>query len=90
MIEELVRLVDSNPPATAELLERMLEANAPNFDMDDKLKGLIEKLAALGHREEAIRCLEKLRNSLPGVNDLYKRLVVPEQSSKRPGGLLDS
>jgi hypothetical protein len=76
MIEELARLVDSNPPATAEVLERMLDANAPNYDMDDKLKGLIQKLAALGLRAEAIRCVEKLRKSLPGMIDLYKQLAA--------------
>jgi hypothetical protein len=76
MVEELVRLVDSNPPATAEVLERMLDANAPSYDMDDKLKGLIQKLAALGLRAEAIRCVEKLRKSLPGMIDLYKQLVA--------------
>jgi hypothetical protein len=76
MIEELVRLVDSNPAATAEVLERMLDANVPNYDLDDKLKGLIQKLAALGLRAEAIRCVEKLRKSLPGMPDLYKQLVA--------------
>jgi hypothetical protein len=53
----------------------MLDANAPNYDLDDKLKGLIEKLADLGLRAEAIRCTEKLRKSLPGMVDLYRRLV---------------
>jgi hypothetical protein len=75
MVEELARLVDSNPAGTAEVLERMLDANAPNYDLDDKLKGLIEKLADLGLRAEAIRCTEKLRKSLPGMVDLYRRLV---------------
>src|SRR5439155_5834096 len=60
MIEELVRLVDSNPPATVEVLERMIDANAPTYDMDNKLKGLLQKLAAVGLRAEAIRCVEKL------------------------------
>jgi hypothetical protein len=71
MIEELVRLVDSNPSATAEVLERMLDPNARNYDMDDKLKGLIQTLAALGLRAEAIRCAEKLQ-----MINLYKQLVA--------------
>ena len=57
MVEELSRLVDSNPPAVAQILERMLDAGAPTYDLDDKLKGLIEKLAALGLRAEAIGAL---------------------------------
>jgi hypothetical protein len=76
MVEELERFVDTNPQATAEVLERMLDAHAPNYDSDDKLKGLIEKLADLGLRAEAIRCVEKLRKSLPGMIDLYKQLVA--------------
>jgi hypothetical protein len=76
MVEELVRLVDSNPHATAEVLERMLDANAPNYDMDDKLKGLIQKLADLGLRAEAIHCVEKLRKTLPGMVEFYKKLVA--------------
>ena len=69
--------MDSNPRATAEVLERMLDANAPNYDMDDKLKGLIQKFATMGLRAGAIRCVEKLRKLLPGMsNDLYKQLVA--------------
>jgi hypothetical protein len=78
MIKELDRLVDSNPPAAAEVLERMLDANVPSYDMDDKLKGLIEKLAAAGLRAEAIRCVEKSGKTLPDMSrELYKQLVAP-------------
>jgi hypothetical protein len=76
MVEELARLVDSNPSGTAEVLECMLDANAPNYDLDDKLKGLIVKLAGMGLRAEAIRCTEKLRKTLPGMLDLYAKLVT--------------
>jgi hypothetical protein len=48
MIEELARLVDTSPTATVELLERMFDANTPNYDMDDKLKGLLQKLYDIG------------------------------------------
>jgi hypothetical protein len=54
----------------------MLESSSPNFDLDDKLKTLIEKLASLGLRAEAIRCTEKVRRTLPGMLDLYKKLVA--------------
>jgi hypothetical protein len=76
MVEELSRLADSNPAAAAEILERMLDANAPSYDIDDELKGLIEKLASAGLRAEAMRCIEKLRKTLPGMIDLYKRLFA--------------
>ena len=76
MVEELARLVDTDPPGAASLLEKMLESSTPNFDLDDKLKALIEKLAALGLRAEAIRCTEKVRRTLPGMLDLYKKLVA--------------
>jgi hypothetical protein len=54
----------------------MLEASAPTYDHDDKLKKLIERLAVLGQREAAIRCLERVRKTLPGTLDLYKRLAT--------------
>jgi hypothetical protein len=76
MVEELARLVDSDPSGTAEILERMLDVNAPNYDIDDRLKNLIEKLAELGLRAEAIRCTERLRKSLPGMLQLYKKLAT--------------
>jgi hypothetical protein len=75
LIGELSRLIDTNPEAVSQILEKMLETYAPNFDMDDKLKNLIQKLAELGFRAEAIRSAEKLRSSLPGMLDLYKMLV---------------
>jgi hypothetical protein len=76
MVEELLRLADSNPHGAAEVLERMLDASAPTYDLDNKLKNLIEKLAGHGLRDEAIRCTEKVRRTLPGMLDLYKKLVA--------------
>jgi hypothetical protein len=75
MVEELARLVESDPHATAEILERMIDANAPNYDIDDHLKHFLEKLFALGLRTETIRTVEKLRRSLPGMVAFYKQLV---------------
>jgi hypothetical protein len=76
MVEELTRLMDTDATGVAALLEQMLDSSAPNFDLDDKLKKLIEKLASLGLRAEAIRCTEKVRRTLPGMLDLYKKLVA--------------
>src|SRR5260370_20338005 len=75
MVEELTRLVDTDAAGVAALLERMLDSNAANFDLDDKLKKLIEKLARLGLRAEANRCTEEGRRALPGMLDLYRKLV---------------
>jgi hypothetical protein len=75
MVQELTRLVEGDPPAIAEILEQMIEASPRNYDMDDHLKHLLEKLFALGLRTETIRIIEKLRKSLPGMVAFYKQLV---------------
>lgn len=77
MVQEIARLADNNPPAAAEILERMLEASAPTYDYEDRLKKLIEKLAELGLRDAAFRCADRVRKTLPGVYDLYKTLTMP-------------
>ena len=75
MVEQLARLAESNPSATAEILERMIEASSPNYDMDDHLKHLLEKLFALGLRTETIRIVKKLGKSLPNMVAFYKQLI---------------
>ncbi|CCJ08903.1 Uncharacterized protein BN69_3452 [Methylocystis sp. SC2] len=75
MVEELGRLADTNSTGTVELLERMLDANTPNFDLDDNLKRLLHKLAGMGHRAAVVRCIEKLRKTLPGMLEFYKQIV---------------
>jgi hypothetical protein len=54
----------------------MLDASAPTYDLDDKLKNLIEDLAERGQRDAAIRCADKVRKTLPGMLGLYKKLAV--------------
>ena len=76
MVEELTSFLETNVAGVAALLEKMLEASAPTYDLDDKLKTLIEMLAQRGLRAEAIRCAEKVRRTLPGMLDLYKKLVA--------------
>ena len=76
MVAELARLVDTNSAGTVELLERMFDANTPNYDINDKLKELLHKLAGMGHRVAVIRCIEKLRNTLPGMLELYKEIAA--------------
>lgn len=76
MVGELTRLLPTNATGVAVLLEKMLETNAPTYDLDNTLKALIEALAANGLRTEAIRSAEKVRRSLPGMLELYKKLVA--------------
>ena len=49
--------------------------------MDDKLKGLLQMLYDMGHRVEVLRCIEKLRKSLPGMIEFYKQLVADTPKS---------
>jgi hypothetical protein len=81
MIEELARLADTNSAATVELLEHMFDAHAPNYDMDNKLQNLLGKLAKMGHRVAVLRCIEKLRKTLPGMVEFYKQIVAETPKS---------
>jgi hypothetical protein len=76
MITELARLVDTNPTATVELIERMVDINTPSYDLDDKLKNLLRKLAGIGHRVAVLRCIGKLSKTLPDMYELYKQVVA--------------
>lgn len=76
LIEELARLVDTNPGSTIKLLERMFDTSTPHYDMDNKLRELLHKLAGMGYRTEVLRCIEKLRKTLPGMLDFYKEIVA--------------
>ena len=77
MVEELDRLANSNSAAATEIMERMFEANTPNFDMDDSIKKLLRKLYDKGHRAEVLRCIERLLKTLPGMLEFYKTLGIP-------------
>jgi hypothetical protein len=77
MVKELDRLSDSGSATAAEILEHMFEASTPNFDMDDNIKKLLRKLYDKGHHAEVLRCIERLRKTLPGMLELYKTLGVP-------------
>jgi hypothetical protein len=75
-IEQLDRLVDSTP-AGVELLDKMFEANTSNFDLDNKLKGLLKKLYVMGLQLEVLRIIEKLQKTLPDMLSFYKELLRP-------------
>jgi hypothetical protein len=53
-IEELDRLADLDASIVSDVLGAMLKGSPPSFDLDDKLKNLLRKLAASGKRLEAI------------------------------------
>lgn len=74
MIEELARLEDSNPAGTVELLNRMFEANTPNYDFDNNLQSLLKKLYENGFQSEVLRIIEKLQKTLPDMLSFYKEL----------------
>ena len=76
LIEQLDRLVDTSPGATARVLHVLLEAYQPSYDFEDRLKGLIEKLANYSEsRSIAILSVERVRH-LPGMVQLYSQLTL--------------
>jgi hypothetical protein len=54
LIEQLARFVDTNPAGVVEVIGALLEGGTPDFDLDDKLKNIIKKLAAAGYRADAL------------------------------------
>ena len=75
LIEQLARLADTSPAQAGHVLRVLLEAYQPSYDFEDRLKDLIVQLAARADsRDDAIRCLERVRH-LPGMVELYARLT---------------
>ena len=74
-IEELNRLADGNLAAVGKILATLLEAVHPVYDLDDKLRAIVTKLAMNPEtRLYALQCLERVRY-LPGMLQLYKELT---------------
>lgn len=73
-VSELSRLVEDNPAAVGEIILKSLKADSPNYDYQDKLKKLIQSLARLGRKEDAIRCVDALKSYFPAKVELYKSL----------------
>jgi hypothetical protein len=71
-VEDLGRLVDVSPDGVNEVLDKVIAARVPDFDYEDRLKSLLERLKEKGKREAVIKYAERLRN-LPGVQGLYER-----------------
>lgn len=72
-LEDLSRLVDVSPDGVNAVLDKVIAARVPDYDYEDRLKSLLERLVEKGKREDVIRHAERLRN-LSGVQELYERL----------------
>jgi hypothetical protein len=80
-IEELERLVDLSPLEIGTVLATLLQTYQPPFDVGDRLKNLVTKLAAQPEtRPHALGCAERLRH-IPGMVQLYAQLI---SNSKPP------
>jgi len=73
-IAELLRLAPQDPAAVTEVFQSMLAAHRPEYDYQDRLRSLLEYLAAHGQREAAILISDRLRH-LEGVQALFKSLT---------------
>lgn len=72
-LEELDRLVDTNPNEVSPVMKTFLDSYVPDYDFEDRLKSIIAKLAHHGKRKDAIQYAEKLRH-LTGMLQLYTNL----------------
>ena len=74
-IEQLTRLVDQNPKMIDKVVCQLVEHYRTNFDFDGQILTLLDHLASLGFRDNVMRYCDKLIDLVPGVDQLYKRLV---------------
>jgi len=72
-IQELLRLAPENDAKITVVLDKMLSSRVPDYDYEDRLRNLLELLAAKGHRDTVTLQAERLRH-LPGIQELYNRL----------------
>lgn len=71
---ELLRLASINPAVITNVLQSMIAAHVPDYDYEDRLRCLLEFLAAHGERSAVILMSNQLRH-LPGIETLFKYLV---------------
>ncbi len=77
-VKELVRFVAESPERVSAILETLLLTYQPFFDYEDRLKSLLIQLAQEGHREDALRYAEQLRD-VQGMQELFNRLTRAPQ-----------
>ena len=81
LIEQLARLADTSPGATARVLRVLLEAYQPSYDFKDRLKKLIAQLATQTEsRSDAILSIDRVQR-LPGMVQLYAQLTSTAPSA---------
>lgn len=73
-IEQLLRLVETNPRVICDTFAKVLENYQPTFDYQDKLKNLIQILWDKELKTDAIGFADRLRH-LPGMQELYSELI---------------
>lgn len=74
-LEELGRLVESNPNKICAVLRIFIDTHEHHYDYEDRMRTLVERLAEMGHRSEAIEFCDKLRH-LPGLYELFLELTA--------------
>jgi hypothetical protein len=72
-VEDLSRLVDVSPDGVNAVLDKVIAARVPDYDYQDRLKSLLERLVEKGKRDDVILYAERLRN-LSGIQEFYERL----------------
>ena len=74
-LEELDRLADDNIAEVGEVMKTFLDSYIPDYDFENRLISILNKLAQHGRRADAITFTEKLRH-LPGMIQFYTRLTA--------------
>lgn len=72
-IEELDRLVETNPAAISAVVGIVIKAHIPVFDYQDRIKSLLKKLSEFGLHEDALRHADQLR-TITGMVEFFEQL----------------
>ena len=78
-IAELTRLAPANPDGACKVLAKFIDARAPFYDYEGRMRKLVKRIAAGGYLDDAIRFCEKMR-TMAGMASLYDELT----SGSRP------
>ena len=73
-IAELLKLAAQDPAAITAVLQSMTSAHVPDYDYEDRLRWLLEFLAAHGEPDTVI-LISNQSSNLPGIVKLFKNLT---------------
>ncbi len=73
-VDELLRLAPDNHKGVLAVTDKMLQAYAPDYDYEDRLRDLLALLASKGHRDAVLLLTDRVRY-LPGIQELYNDLT---------------